>query len=605
MGMDKEFSLSEFLNSLQQRYSVLLDNPSIDSKTRNETRKRLDSLLLAQSLDHKILANQHYPEHPLQIGILGPTQAGKSTLVNVITRSSLAGVSPLAGYTVHAQGFAILSETNPDEFNTCLATLSDLFEGFEKTDKDSLDPDNYRQYTLSKATGISSTESPMVVWDSPDFDSIQSSGYRTAVLKIAALSDVLVFALSKDKYADKSVWDMVELLSPLNKPVVFVVNKLSQEDRETVLNALAKRIEPIFGNQSPPVIDIPYIRALDDAAQNLPEDILQALTAQFKSISAQQVRTSQRAGLQSLIDSHWDSWIEPITREHLAQDEWRELTEKKIADAIVGYRENYLDHPHKYDTFNRSIAELLTLLELPGLAGPLGATRKLVTWPMRKLLDISGAGGAITGSEQSNPTDKENDTLRQCYQQVLSELQNATLDRGDGETGQWWRALSRELRQQQESLGDQFEQQVDNYQSAFEPEIEKAAQQLYRNLEKQPAVLNSLRAARVTTDAAAIVLAVKSGGLAASDLLIAPAMLSVTSMLTEGAIGKYMDSVKQQMKDAQLQHVKQLLEQHFNDQLLRVPEHMDQGDFFAISADTLALATAKINDDAKTEDHRR
>ena len=198
MGMDKEFSLSEFLNSLQQRYSVLLDNPSIDSKTRNETRKRLDSLLLAQSLDHKILANQHYPEHPLQIGILGPTQAGKSTLVNVITRSSLAGVSPLAGYTVHAQGFAILSETNPDEFNTCLATLSDLFEGFEKTDKDSLDPDNYRQYTLSKATGISSTESPMVVWDSPDFDSIQSSGYRTAVLKIAALSDVLVFALSKD-----------------------------------------------------------------------------------------------------------------------------------------------------------------------------------------------------------------------------------------------------------------------------------------------------------------------------------------------------------------------------------------------------------------------
>ena len=66
-----------------------------------------------------------------------------------------------------------------------------------------------------------------------------------------------------------------------------------------------------------------------------------------------------------------------------------------------------------------------------------------------------------------------------------------------------------------------------------------------------------------------------------------------------------MDSVKQQMKDAQLQHVKQLLEQHFNDQLLRVPEHMDQGDFFAISADTLALATAKINDDAKTEDHRR
>ena len=597
--MDKDFSLSEFLHSLQQHYTKQLDNPSTDPKAREKIRKRLDSLLLAQSIDQKIEANKRYPDHPLQIGILGPTQAGKSTLVNAVTQSTLAGVSPLAGYTVHAQGFAILAEEKTGETE---AMLTHLFDGFEKASKDSLDANNYRQYTLSKITDTSRVQSPMVVWDSPDFDSVQSSGYRTAVLKIAALSDVLVFALSKDKYADKSVWDMVELLSPLKKPVVFVVNKLSQEDKETVLNALAKRIESIFTIKSPPVIDIPYVRALDDAAQNLPAQTLQKLTAHIENTSTTEVRSAQSAGLQNLIEGHWDSWIEPIKDEHQAQYEWRELVKQKTSEAIVDYRKNYLDHPHKYDTFNRAIAELLSLLELPGLAGPLGTTRKLVTWPMRKLLDISGVGDAVTNTDQSSPTDKESDTLRQGCQQVLSELQNATLDRGEGGTGQWWRALSRELRHQQKTLENQFEQTVASYQNAFEPEIEKAARQLYRNLEKQPTVLNGLRAARVTTDAAAIVLAVKSGGLAASDLLIAPAMLSVTSMLTEGAIGKYMDSVKQQMKDAQMQEVKQLFEQHFCEQLARVAEQMDQENSFAINPEALSLAASKISS-KKTTGH--
>ncbi len=589
--MDKDFTLSEFLYSLQQHYDKLLDNPSTDPKAREKIRKQLDSLLLAQSIDQKIEANRRYPNHPLQIGILGPTQAGKSTLVNAVTQSSLAGVSPLAGYTVHAQGFAIITEENSDE---CDAMLSDLFDGFEKTNKDSLDANNYRQYTLSKIKDTSKTQSPMIVWDSPDFDSVQSSGYRTAVLKIAALSDVLIFTLSKDKYADKSVWDMVELLSPLKKPVVFIVNKLSPQDRDTVLNALATRIESIFTRKSPPVIDIPYVRSLDDAAQNLPEQILHQLTTQFESFSTTDARSAQKAGLQNLIKLHWDSWIEPITDEHQAHSEWRELVEQKASDAIADYRKNYLDHPHKYDTFNRAIAELLSLLELPGLAGPLGVTRKFVTWPMRKLIDISGVGNAVTNTDQSSLTDKEYDTLRQGCLKVLSELQNATLDRSDGETGQWWRALSRELRHQQEALENQFEQTVESYQSAFEPEIEKAARQLYHNLEKQPTVLNGLRAARVTTDAAAIVLAVKSGGLAASDLLIAPAMLSVTSMLTEGAIGKYMDSVKQQMKETQAAHVKQLFEQQFARQLARVADQMDQGDFFAIDPATLSIAASKV-----------
>ncbi len=38
---------------------------------------------------------------------MGPTQVGKSTVVNLLLGKRVAEVSPLAGYTIHPQGFAI------------------------------------------------------------------------------------------------------------------------------------------------------------------------------------------------------------------------------------------------------------------------------------------------------------------------------------------------------------------------------------------------------------------------------------------------------------------------------------------------------------------
>lgn len=66
-----------------------------------------NDLRLVDACHDKVMLSEQYPDHPLQIGIVGPTQAGKSTLVNLITQSNAAGVSARAGYTVHAQGFGL------------------------------------------------------------------------------------------------------------------------------------------------------------------------------------------------------------------------------------------------------------------------------------------------------------------------------------------------------------------------------------------------------------------------------------------------------------------------------------------------------------------
>ena len=65
-----------------------------------------NTLRLADAALDKQVLNTKFPQHPMQIVIIGPTQAGKSTLCNLILDTNAAGISALAGYTVHAQGFA-------------------------------------------------------------------------------------------------------------------------------------------------------------------------------------------------------------------------------------------------------------------------------------------------------------------------------------------------------------------------------------------------------------------------------------------------------------------------------------------------------------------
>ena len=92
----------------------------------------------------------------------------------------------------------------------------------------------------------------------------------------------------------------------------------------------------------------------------------------------------------------------------------------------------------------------------------------------------------------------------------------------------------------------------------------------------------------MTGDAAAVALAVKSGGLAATDLLVAPAMLSVTTLLTESALGRYMTSVKEELKHEQSTEVRQqVFEGVLGTGLQEVPKSMDQSNLLGLDLSTL------------------
>jgi hypothetical protein len=87
--------------------------------------------------------------------------------------------------------------------------------------------------------------------------------------------------------------------------------------------------------------------------------------------------------------------------------------------------------------------------------------------------------------------------------------------------------------------------------------------------------LNSLRATRITTDAAALAIALHSGGIGIQDFVIAPATLSLTSMLTESALGHYVNRAAEDLKARQLRAVEVLVRDTIGDWLASLPGRLD------------------------------
>lgn len=506
------------------------------------------ALQLAESAAGKCALDSERPEHPPQLVIFGPTQSGKSTVVNLLLQRDAAGVSPLAGHTRHAQGFHVGHQGGD--------WLAQVFPGYARVPVAELPP-QHSDYYSAEAVDSPLQPAPCTLWDSPDFDSIRAGDYREAVVRALGLADMALLVVSKDKYADQAVWEVLELVQALGRPLLICVNKVGEGDREPVVESLLQRLDARWGEDpaKPAVVVLPWLPALEQLSASLD------VTALRKSVVDGLARADRRAHaaqLQALLTHAWPRWREPLLAEVAAAEQWRQLIDAQAEQLAAQYRRDYLEHPQQDETFQRSLVELLQLLEIPAVAGVLGKTRQLVTWPARQLLGLAGIGAEAA----ADPDDSlERRLLVDLHRQALTALSEQALDRAaeGGEAGVWWRALAAQLRGQRERLAGEFDHHILNYQRDFEPEIEAAAQRLYEGLQEQPVVLNSLRAARFGADAAGVALAVKSGGLGVVDLALAPAMLSVTSLLTEGAMGRYIDGVMRDLRARQQERVEQAL----------------------------------------------
>jgi GTPase SAR1 family protein len=570
--------IARVIARLAQRYRDTPPSLSADELTR-----RVAALQLAEAALRDLVTLANPVPRPLQVAVLGPTQVGKSTVVNLLIGQSVAEVSPLAGFTIHPQGFALPSR----EVN--LAWIGPFFPGWERLESAALSRERLDCYALHHLTGAApGLPSGTVVWDTPDFDSFKAHTYQRGVLEVAALADVIVLVVSKEKYADLSVWKTLQLLEPLQRSLLVCLNKTGDDARDVLVQAVRTRLAeltPMAGSIE--VIAMPYcpgIAALVSAPPREAADLRAALGRALASAD----RSLRAAGVHRLLQQHWDAWMEPVRVELEAAAIWEQSIEAAIRQALAAYREEFLDHPKRFDTFRLAILELLQLLEFPGLARSLTRLRQALTWPARQLFDsrrMKSLTGRLRGKAVRDLPGEEL-VLRDLLEQLLTTLSRDALRHGTPQTpgATFWQALGLNLGARQAELTEQFTAAAHRHHLAFQPEIEAAAHDLYANLQQKPALLNTLRAARVTTDAAAIALALKTAGVGLNDLLFAPAMVSLTSMLTEGALGSYMTHVAGRLKQRQYAAVeKQVFTGTVRAALLGLTETLDAPGLFGIS----------------------
>ncbi|PPD48176.1 MAG: GTP-binding protein [Methylobacter sp.] len=531
----------EFIQLLKQRYQAILAQAHKPSGNL-DYQLRIDQLTLAEAFVRKgkLLASKD--KQVLQVAVVGPTQAGKSSLVNVLLGQASAGVSPLAGYTVHPQGFC-----HDVKRGDCQG-LQRYFGRFQCLPPEQLGKQRFDCYALSETTGQSPYLPACVLWDTPDFDSIDSETYREGVLRAIALADVLVLVVSKEKYADQSVWEMMAEVEALNQPTLICLNKLTEGSETVLLPSLKEKWQQARSDAFPEVVPLYYQKAT--GSPQWPGEYQNAIAQLAKKVSHPKHARMEQA----LLQKHWQAWLEPVREEHQLFDDWQTLLDGLLKQAIDTYRHDYLNHPHHYETFHQAMAELLALLEIPGLAGFMTGVRKALTWPMRQMMKLGRKRLHITDSSQ------EVKLLNQLAEHALIQLADQLLDKtGQSQQSDWWQALSTLLRRQKPEILQQFAGAVKNYHLDFQQDVEESAQRLYHKLQEQPMVLNSLRATRVTADAAVIALTLHTGGIGVHDLVIAPAMLTVTSLLAESAIGSYMHKVETHLKQQQFTAVNQAL----------------------------------------------
>ncbi len=563
----------EFIQLLNQRYQANIAALKKDDPQTTLFQQRVEQLFFTEAFIRKGNLVESSSELPLQIAVIGPTQVGKSTVANLILNTEIAQVSPLAGYTIHPQGFC-----HAVALQDCV-DLQNYFGRFQQLTQQQLSAQRHDCYSLTETNINSSLLPNCVFWDTPDFDSIDSVDYREGVIRTIALADIIVLMVSKEKYADQSVWNMMSMIESFHQPTLICVNKLVEGTEALIIRSLKEKWQQGRNDEFPDVVPLYYQKQ-----KGVPDWPLVDKNQFFQL--EKQVSHKKHGDYQSeLLKQYWHSWMEPIVAEHEAIRLWCDLVDKSIEQAIVEYKRDYLDHPHYYDTFQNALIELLNLLEIPGIAGLLTKTRRVLTWPVRKLMGI--------GKKIISPESQEEALLNQIGEHLLISFSEQLLEKIDSDSKQvmWWKDSYCLLREQRNDILNHYETAVDQYCLSFKQEVDVTANRLYDKLSEQPVLLNSLRATRLTTDAAAIVLILETGGIGIHDLVITPAILSITSLLTESAIGSFMNKMEAELKQNQLKTVKEdLFSACLKQSLYTLPEKLSGKNQFNISTEMLEKA---------------
>jgi hypothetical protein len=537
---------------------------------------------LAALLNMKVrpaLALPGWPEgDPVHLAVFGGTNGGKSTVVNLLLGRSAAGMNPLARYSQHPEAY------RPSALGDGWVSgdgAASRFRGYSRhlgehpprQGDSELAAGRYRPAfavhdpALEKAPAfLPPMTTAAVVWDSPDFSTQEAQAYLSAVLDVVALADVVVAVMTPESYADARGLSLLELVADALAPagslhVVFNKAPADPSQRAALEADLRGKLSARLGQARMPMVhSLPSAAAgggtTDDTLGRLAKSDEAAILRGSLAHECSRGPALKRAALTAAVECigrRLDDALRPLRDQARDAAEWSAAVEAVTRRTLMeGYAREYLGGS-SYGEFNRTLVRLMDLMQVPGIGPVIKLAGDVVRMPFK------WATGLLrrlrTGSSEAAPSraPEEEVLTRLIENRWLPELKSAAQTaalRPDARGRPEWAELARRLdsREFLDRLFDGFAVEYTDYKAKVAAEIDTQARAIYEVLERDPVLLNTLRAANLAVNAGTTLLVIKSAGLNWTDAVLGPVVSGLMHVLLEAGLESYIESRKLALK---------------------------------------------------------
>ncbi len=465
------------------------------------------TLRLASALTRNVIGPflEGQPSRPLHICVVGGAGAGKSTVVNLLAGDIVAEANPQAGFTRHPTAF--LPPGPGFQWPSYIGFMGPL-NRLTSDKPANVDENVYAVKRIPVPSGANEKSAhplgEFVIWDCPDMTTWASEGYVARLMEVAALSDVIVYVASDERYNDAVPTEFLHLLVKAGKAVVVALTKMRPQDADSFIahfkQEILGRLPKLPNGETPavPVVAIPHLSVSEradptGAGSKYRIQLLNQILVQCESDDLTRARTVTNAA--KYLSTAGDGLLD-VARKDLAElDEWKAAVNAGRAVFEDRYRHEYLSG-EQFRRFDRFRERLTDLLELPGAGRVVGgifwALRSPYRWTRDYVFGLVARPDVLNLSEQT--------VLNGALTGWLDTLQAEAL-RKDGTQQSLWRQIAVRF---DAELSPQARDRFANDLRAFElkqsEDLEQAGKALVDGVEKNPALLYTLRGGKFVLD---------------------------------------------------------------------------------------------------------
>jgi hypothetical protein len=498
------------------------------------------------------------PPTPIHVAVVGGAGAGKSTVANLLSGAVAAEANPQAGFTRHP--IAYTSANGPLNWTGHLGFLGPLHP-LTQPSPSSLDEDVYQVRRVPSDPASFDLLKDYVVWDCPDMTTWAAGGYIPRLIESAALADILVFVASDERYNDEVPTQFLQLLLQTGKPVVAVLMKMKESDAPALIAHFQKEV--IAHLPHPPgggvvsTLAIPFLtpaQLADPARQAARHRIPLLNQVAVLGMPPASARRRSVVGATQFLVRHCDQLLSVAQQDLRALQSWQAVVVAGQADFEQRYLREYLTS-EKFRGFDEALVRLMELLELPGIGKFLSGTLYVLRTPYRLLKGL--VVKAI--SRPDAPGRPEYPILEDALNGWIDLLRKEAARHDDDHA--LWAHVAEGFHGGglAERIRERFQQNYRNFQTGLTSEVDRTARAIYEQLEKTPALLNTLRGGKFALDVAAIGGTLAAGGINWHDFILVPLVASLTHQLVELLGKSVVDTQREQTRERQQALMKQHL----------------------------------------------